>query len=128
MTTFTIKQYSTLPILKYYLSDYIMNTASITEDMLSNVAVTFSMYNIKTNRYVIANVAADIETYDINECKPYRYALSYKFNELNTSSPGTYLAEFKIDFLGDECGKLTLPIFDKINVVIQPTLTRTTVV
>jgi len=38
------------------------------------------------------------------------------------------LGEFKLDFLGQGCGKLTLPVDSQINIVISDSITKTTVI
>jgi hypothetical protein len=129
--TFFIKKNSTLPKLKFTLSDYLMAKYSITEDMLENCAVTFSMQDSDSGIYKIANKAADLLVNDDFEENPSdeKYNLVYKFSLNDTSKAGIYLGEFKLDFLGEnQCGKITLPNTDKITIVIQDSSTKTTVI
>lgn len=127
---FYIKKESTLPELKFPLTQNLMEKYDITERMLDNVVITFSMIDIETGKFKIANVAADIivnsdrPNYP-DECK---YTLVYRFKLKQTKKVGRYIGEFKLDFLGDACGKLTLPIDSQINIHINENITRTTVI
>ena len=122
---FMIKTNSTLPELRYKLSSEMLNYYNITIDMLENVAITFSMINSDNGNYVIANTGCDLIYSNINKC----YELVYRFNLDDTSSPGRYYGEFKIDFLGNGlCGKITLPIDSYINILIVDSITKTTVI
>jgi len=128
--SFFIKQNSTLPEIKYALTEKIREKYDITEEMLENVAVTFSMVDEETGLYKIANVAANL---DINRTRPeypdeVEYTLSFRLKLSQTKRPGRFQAEFKIDFLGDNCGKITLPTDDVINVIITKSSTKTTVI
>lgn len=127
---FFIKKNSTLPKLKYALVDHILQQYDITEDMLDNVAVTFSMTDADTGLYRIANAPANLvinknRTEFPDETK---YTLSYSFRLKDTKKCGRFLGEFVIDFLDESgCGKIKFPIHDKINIVISDTITKTTV-
>jgi len=128
--TFFIKKNSTLPILKYPLTEWLMDKYSITEDMLENCAITFSMYDVDNDVYKIANKAASLVINDDRVAYPAeeKYTLTYKFSISDTSKPGRFDAEFKVDFLGDNCGKITFPVTEKIRVSIHDSNTKTTVV
>ena len=127
---FYIKKDSTLPELKYPLTQKIREEYDITDDMLENIAVTFSMIDADTGLYRIANVPASIV---FNTDRPQfpdelLYTLVYRFKLSQTSRVGRYNGEFKLDFLGQGCGKLTLPVDNQINIVISDSITKTTVV
>lgn len=128
---FYIKQNSTLPKIKYNLIEKIRDKYDITEEMLENVAVTFSMIEKETGLYRIANVAADfIINEDVNEYpEEEKYVLSYRFKENQTKKPGIYEGEFVIDFLGhDYCGKIKFPVDSKITIIIKSSITKTSIV
>lgn len=132
---FFIKKDSTLPILKYPLIQQIREKYDITDDMLENVAVTFSMYNIETGIYKIANAPANLVINNDREKYPddEKYTLTYKFNLNNTKIVGRYYGEFKLDFIkydGSDggCGKITLPTESYISIIISDSLTKTTVI
>jgi hypothetical protein len=130
-STFFIKKNSSLPKLKFQLSEYMMLRYDITDDMLENCAITFSMQDADTGVYKIANKAADLVVTDDftetpDECK---YNLVYKFSLNDTSKAGIYVGSFKVDFLGeDSCGKITFPNNDYITIVVQDSNTKTTVI
>lgn len=128
--TFFIKKNSTLPKLKFALSEFMMLRYDITDDMLENCAVTFSMQDAESGFYHIANKAADlvVNTDFLENPDDDKYNLVYKFSIADTSKAGQFLGEFKVDFLGDHCGKITFPVTNKIDIVIQDSSTKTTVI
>ncbi len=130
INNFFIKKDSTLPELKYPLTQHTMEQYDITADMLENVAVTFSMIEANTGIYRIANVGANLV---VNNNRPeypdeVQYTLTYRFKLLQTARTGRYYGEFKLDFLGENCGKITLPTQNQINIQISDSITKTTVV
>jgi hypothetical protein len=107
-----------------------MEQYDITPEMLENVAVTFSMIDASTGLYRIANVAGNLV---VNNNRPdypdeKQYTLTYQFKVMQTNKAGRFLGEFKLDFLGEYCGKITLPTQNKINIQISDSITKTTVV
>jgi hypothetical protein len=132
INNFFIKKDSTLPVLKYPLTQHTMEQYDITDDMLENVGVTFSMIEADTGIYCIANAAANLV---VNNNRPeypdeVRYTLTYQFKLSQTAKAGTYLGEFVIDFLNLEygCGKIKLPTQNQINIQISDSITKTTVI
>ena len=130
INNFFIKKDSTLPELKYPLTQHTMEQYDITEDMLENCAITFSMVDASTGLYRIANVPANLV---VNRNRPefpdeVEYTLTYRFKLSNTKKNGRFLGEFKLDFLGENCGKITLPTQNQINIIISDGITKTTVI
>lgn len=134
INNFFIKKDSTLPELKYPLIQQVMEMYNITEDMLENVAVTFSMIDAETGLYRIANAPASLV---INNDRPdfpaeEKYTFVYRFKLKDTRKAGRFLGELKIDFIpsGNDggCGKITLPVDAQINILISDSITKTTVV
>lgn len=127
---FFIKKDSTLPELKYPLVQQEREQYDITDDMLQNVAVTFSMIDAMTGLYRIANVAANLVIVNDPASHPdeEKYTLTYRFKLPQTAKAGRYLGEFKLDFLGENCGKITLPTQNQINIIISDGITKTTVI
>ena len=130
INNFFIKKDSTLPDLKYPLIQPVREKYDISDDMLENVAVTFSMIDAGTGLYRIANVPASLV---VNTDRPdypdeEKYTLVYRFKLPQTAKAGRYLGEFKIDFLGEHCGKITLPTQNQINIIISDGITKTTVI
>ena len=131
LKNFFIKKDSTLPALKYPLTQHLLEQYGITEDMLDNVGVTFSMIDAESGIYRIANVAANlvISTDRPNNPDEMKYTLVYKFKLKDTKKSGRYYGEFKLDFL--ECGdngKITIPTHNQINIIISDSITKTTVI
>ena len=127
---FFIRKNSTLPVLKYQLTQRILEKYDITHDMLENVAITFSMVNQKNSLYKIANVPANLI---INRQRPnfpdeVEYTLAYNFKIKDTNTTGLYVAEFCLDFLGDNCGKIKMPVSGELNIWINDSNTMTEVV
>jgi len=130
INNFFIKKDSTLPELKYPLTQHTMEQYDITPDMLENVAVTFSMVEADSGLFRIANVAGNLV---VNNNRPeypdeVQYTLTYRFKLPQTRKAGRYYGEFKLDFLGENCGKITLPTQNQINIQISDSSTKTTVV
>jgi len=126
---FFIKQHSTLPYLEIELEE-ISKKYDIGNDKWENCAVTFSMYDKKNNIYRIANKEAKLVVKEriINLGDPYNYFLRYEFTEKDTSMIGDFIGEFKVDFLDNhDLGKITIPINDKIEIIIKNSITRTKV-
>jgi len=127
---FFIKKNSTLPVLKYPLDQHLLERYDITDEMLGNVAVTFSMINEDTGIYHIANVEAQLIINNDRAKYPdeTKYTLAYQFTEKQTSKVGLYRGDFKIDFLGENCGKITIPDDNDIIIIVSDSYTKTTVI
>lgn len=129
---FFIKKDSTYPELKYPLIQQVLEKYDITEDMLENVAITFSMIDSETGRYRIANVPASLIVSENRAENPdeEKYTLAYKFRLKDTKIIGRYRGEFKLDFLSnDGCDlKLTIPNNNYINIIISDSLTKTSII
>lgn len=129
ISNFYIKKDSTLPEIKYPLTQNFRERYNISDEMLENVAVTFSMIDADTGIYRVANVAANLVVINniANNPDEEKYTLTYRFKSNQTSKTGRYLAEFTLDGLGDECGKIKLPLSTYINVTISDAITKTSV-
>lgn len=130
---FFIKKNSTLPLLKYPLIQSIREEYDISDKMLENIAVTFSMKDAETGLYKIANVPANLVINKDRENYPdeVEYTLVYKFRLCDTKKSGQFHGEFKLDFIpydgSEDCGKITLPNSTLINIIIKDSITKTTV-
>ena len=128
------KTNSSLPELVFPLTQKLRMEYSITDEMLDNVAVTFSMIDAETGLYQIANVPANIVYKKLRPEYPddFIYALTYRFKLTQTTKAGRFYGEFKLDFIssGDSggCGKLSLPNDGVINIIISDSITKTTVI
>jgi hypothetical protein len=107
-----------------------MEKYDITAEMLDNCAVTFSMIEKESGLYRIANVEAKLIIDNNRPLFPdeVTYTLAYRFKRHDTRRAGRFLGEFKVDFLGDNCGKITFPIDTQIEIVISDSITKTDVV
>lgn len=128
MYNFIIKQNSTLPEVKFPLNQMLREKYDITDEMMENVGVTFSMINKENGVYEIANKEARLrlkndDYYKFDEAK---YVLTYRFSIDETKNTGIYRGEFKLDFLGDYCGKITFPNdgYD-LTIIIGDSITKT---
>jgi hypothetical protein len=124
-----VKQHSTLPEVKFSITQRMREKYDITDEMMENVAVTFSMRDSETGIYHIANdggklITTEGEYINLDESK---YTLAYRFKENQTKKSGRYDGEFKLDFLGDYCGKITFPTDSNINIIIGESSTKTTI-
>lgn len=131
LKSFFIKKNSTLPEIKFPLTQQLREQYDITDEMLENVAVTFSMTDADTGLYRVANSAGNLVVINdgMNHHDEERYTLTYRFTTTQTSKSGRYLGEFKVDFLGEgHCGKITLPTQEYIEIIISDSITKTTVV
>ena len=125
---FFIKKGDTLPELKFQLTQRLMYKHDITDKMMENIAVTFSMIDKHSGQFRVANVSAGLkineEYHNIDDPK---YELSYKFKSRDTRKEGEYYGEFKIDFLGDSCGSITFPTTNYLPIYVTKGITKTTV-
>ncbi len=126
-----IKKNSTLSMVKYPLSQELLDRYYITNEMLENCAITFSMKDADTGIFVIANVNAELLYLPDRPSFPHdtTYSLLYKFKKIQINKAGVYHGEFTIDFLSQEqnCSSITFPIEDFININIIDSITKTSV-
>ena len=124
-----IKKNSTLSMVKYPLSKKLLDKYFITNEMLENCAVTFSMKDADTGIFFIANVNADLLYLPDRASFPHdtEYSLVYKFKKNQINKAGMYHGEFAIDFLGDSCGKIIIPESDLIVINILDAIVKTDV-
>jgi hypothetical protein len=131
LNNFFIKKDSTLPELKFPLVQRLREKYDLTDDMMEDVAVTFSMMDADTGIYHIANVPANLV---VNNDRPgypdeIKYTLVYRFTLRDTKKAGRFLGEFVVDILSEgHCGKIKLPVNEYINIIISDSLTKTTVI
>lgn len=126
---FTIKKDATLPLLMMRPIENSGVDYQKFMTMLENSAITFSMREINTGIYRIANKKGGIvlRTKRVNNNQLDEYYIYYKFTKSDTSKPGIYEASFHIDFFGSETGNLIVPIKESLIINVLDSFTRTTV-
>ena len=109
---FYISEGATLPILKMqYVKD---GVATIDEfnSLIEGSTIYFSMKNVENGSYKILNkISGFVEKTFIDPNSKPEYYIYYKFDSLDTNTPGLYEGEFTL--LNDE-GTQILPIQDKL--------------
>ena len=133
---FYINQNATLPLL--VVSPVLSTRVNSIEvnNQLENAAITFSMIDSK-GKYVIAHKSASLlmrQDCDGNDVLSSIYNIYYKFTEQETSIPGMYRGQFKIDFFTEVnnprtfTGGLILPISQELEIIINPSFIKTTII
>jgi len=125
---FYIKRDSTLPTLKFPIDQEFLDKFGILNEDMNNAAVTFSMYNIDTDEYHIANVGGRIKYRNdaLYSAIAPKYSLEYDFKLSDTSVTGNYYGEFKLDLLNSENPmKITIPNTGVMSITITDTITKT---
>lgn len=93
---------------------------------IQNADIFFSMINVETGTYQVANSPAFIKRID-GECCEEQYEVCYQFKKKEVSRPGTYKGYFVIKF-GDDLkndsyeypkGTLQMPIRDDLNIIVK---------
>lgn len=115
---FHINKKATLPILKMELIRDGRYTYKEFHDKLQNSEITFCMSDIITGTKKIGRKPGlCILKSEYNGCNDEEYYIAYQFSEKDTSTPGTYVGYFTIDFL-DDSGKLIVPIREELYIHI----------
>lgn len=111
---FFIKKGATLPILQLGLIPNSKHGYNDFYDMVQNSTITFSMTNIDSGvKKIFCKEALCINRLDTSSDIYDKFILSYKFNDRDTNTVGSYYGEFTINF-NDNIGKLIVPIKDKL--------------
>jgi len=126
---FHIRRYSTLPILTLSVSDDI-----VFKEKLENCTVTFSMIDVETGKYVIANKSGSVvfkekiikTTTNDKDC-----FIVFKLSKMDTRFEGIFKGEFKIDFFNegetDSCENMIFPIKEELFIYIHDNIVKTTI-
>lgn len=133
MKQFNINKDSNLPYLE--IEPIIDGRHSFLKlyEAIQNADVTFSMKNIDTGVWKIANASAHVVDCTEQGCEE-RFKIQYRWKERDTKEAGRYLAQFKITFnddivSGDKIfpkGDLIVPIAEDIIVNISHNGIKTT--
>lgn len=115
---FYINKNATLPVLKLELYQDGINNYSYFFNKLQNADIYFTMTDIKTGiKHISRKIAGLAPKTRYVGCTVDEYFLAYQFSSKDSSRPGTYLAQFTIDFL-DGSGTLIVPIREELYVHI----------
>lgn len=133
MKQFNINKDSELPYLEIEPVVNGRNTFLKLYEAIQSAEVTFSMKNIDTGVWKIANAKAYIVNCSNQGCED-RFKIQYRWKKRDTKESGRYLAQFKIKFSGDIVsgdttfpkGELIVPIAEGIIVNIQDNGIKTT--
>lgn len=95
-------------------------------EMIENADITFTMTDIDTGVYKIANSPAFIKRVDDSCCED-QHLICYQFRKKEVDKPGKYKAFFTIRFNEDlknddyeyPQGVLKVPIRDDLNVIVR---------
>ena len=133
MKQFNINKDSELPYLEIEPIVNGRNTFLKLYEAIQSAEVTFSMKNIDTGIWKIANAKAYIVNCSNQGCEE-RFKIQYRWNKRDTKESGRYLAQFKITFSDDIVsgdtifpkGELIVPIAEDIIVNISDNGIKTT--
>lgn len=133
MKQFNINKDSELPYLEIEPVVNGRNTFLKLYEAIQSAEVTFSMKNIDTGVWKIANAKAYIVNCSNQGCED-RFKIQYRWKKRDTKESGRYLAQFKIKFSDDIVsgdtifpkGELIVPIAEGIIVNIQDNGIKTT--
>jgi len=114
---FFIRQNSTEPSLKLRLIDDGKNDKSSFNDLLETSTITFEMFDVKTNEYVIIDSPCLLTT----RTKKYNqttdeYYILHKFNSTHTINKGRFEGKVTITFENNDI--LIVPIKEKLYINI----------
>ncbi len=133
---FQIKQHATIPLLTMKMVENNEVDSDTFNDMMQNVAVTFSMIDIETGKYIVANKSGGVINIEQNvnvsngDYDGSTYVIYYKFTERDTKYSGKFKGEFTINFFdtnSNSTGKLIVPIQEDLNIYINETYGKTTI-
>jgi hypothetical protein len=115
-----------LPILSMMLINDGRHDFHKFQEMIQDAEVTFSMKNIDTGVFKVANAPAFVKQIGDSCCED-QYIVCYQFCKREVQVPGKYVGWFTIRFLddlkNDACdypgGVLKVPIRDELVVVVE---------
>ena len=114
-----------LPILHMIVANDGRHDYHKFHEMIQNADITFSMVDVNTGQYRIANSPAFSEKVECGCCND-EYGIGYQFTKRQVSVPGVYNGYFTINF-GDDLknvsysypsGITKVPIREKLEIVV----------
>ena len=115
-----------LPILRMMLINDGRHDFMKFHEKIQNAEITFSMIDVESGVYKVANSPAFIKKLD-GECCTEEYEICYQFIKREVNKAGTYKGYFTIKF-GDDLkndsytypeGVLSMPIRDDLNIIVR---------
>lgn len=128
---FSIRQNSTLPILKMKVFRDGRNDFRRFEELIENCVATFAMKDEKTGVYKVANKEANIVLENpCDEDGNKNYIVTYQFTKDDTDKPGIFLAQFKLTLFDlakptEVYGELIAPIQEELYIHISDSFIKT---
>jgi len=115
-----------LPILSMMLINDGRHDFHKFHEMIQDAEVTFSMKDIDTGVFKVANAPAFVKQFG-DACCEDQYIVCYQFSKREVQKPGKYFGYFTIKFLDDlksdeseyPHGVLRVPIRDELVVVVE---------
>lgn len=115
-----------LPILSMMLINDGRHDFHKFHEMIQNADITFSMVDIETGVYKIANSPAFIRKIEDGCCTD-EYEICYQFIKRQVNTPGTYHGQFTIKFGSDlkndsysyPQGNLVVPIREDLEIIVR---------
>jgi hypothetical protein len=125
---FSIKQHSTLPLLKLQLIKDGRNEYKNFYEKLENAAVTFAMREVSTGRLQVANEEGLLLQKDqCSDNGEKEYYIAYRFTKEDTDTPGIYRGEFKLTFLDDQ-SELIAPVSEDLQIHVIESFVKAEVI
>lgn len=126
---FLIRKNSTSPYIVMKVIHDSDTDADVINKKIEDAAVTFSMVNLETGKYKVANRAGAIYTRENPiDCptNPLEHFVYYKWREKDVNEEGIFRAEFKLNFIED-CEAVILPIDEELFVHVKDSITKSTI-
>lgn len=123
---FYLAKNATLPLLVMELTHDNDLTHLELSEMFDNCSVTFSMVDQSNKVFRVANKPGVIipKKTQVNSGELIQYFVAYQWTAQDTQKTGDYIGEFQLNFLGDQCGKLIIPIQDTLYIHIKDSITK----
>lgn len=128
---FYIKQSATQPLLIMKLNKDGGNDYLKFMEGLENSSITFSMVDVNTGIYRIANKAGGLLLKEklVNAEQPNEYYVYYKFSSGDTKTVGQFKGEFRINLFGvsagTDTGTFIAPITQDLIINVIDSITKT---
>jgi len=125
---FNIRKNATLPILRLALYNDGRDTYKKFQENLPNAAITFSMRDVKTGVYKVANKPGVLYLKDpcTTDSEP-EYYIGYQFTSNDTDTCGVFEGQFKLQLVNIDntlIGELITPIREDLFIHINDSFNK----